>query len=222
MTAATPTLDVGGSLELNSRYVWRGLAWSEGVVVQPSLWIDLDRTSLELWVNWDPTPPVGPAVMNEVDLTLSRQLEIGRLELEPAISYYHYPHQDDSPPTGEIELTGCMNFDASALSVSVSMDYLEYSNAWTASAGWERWLSIEDWEGSIAIEAGWGAAQFNEAYVGVKRSRLLYTGISFALERAVGGWLLGGRIALTTLPEEAIRQLVDEPTLIAIGLSVGR
>src|SRR5210317_1074823 len=67
----TPSADA--SVGIYSKYVWRGIDWSEdSLVIQPSLSVSYKGFGANLWANLDTDDPVGESnLWSETDFTLS-------------------------------------------------------------------------------------------------------------------------------------------------------
>jgi len=179
--AATPfveddpglTLSYGSELDMNSRYLWRGMVCNDRAVAQPSAWIGLSDWTFSLWASRGLEERYGPAVVDEVDATLDFSRGWGAFTALASVTYFHYPHQEDAPPTGEIMLGGDYSLGALSLFTRHMVDYLEYAGGYWGesgiSAGWNLVESIS-FESSAGL--GWASREFNESYWGVPRSTL--------------------------------------------------
>src|SRR5262245_53245408 len=81
---------VSGEIDVVSRYVWRTLAYSDGVVVQPSLTLAGGPVQVGVWANVDPSLS-GSERLTEVDYSLQWSLDLGPLEATPSLQLYTFP-----------------------------------------------------------------------------------------------------------------------------------
>lgn len=112
-TAATAT----AALDVNSAYVWRGLTFNNGLVLQPSITAASDNGfSVNVWGNYDIDDYDGNIDeyhFSEVDLTASYAFKLGPVDTTVGVIAYTFPttHPDnlegagtDFPSTTEIFL----------------------------------------------------------------------------------------------------------------------
>ena len=227
-------LNVGAELDGNSRYVWRGLALSDGPVLQPSEWVSLAGFTLTPLANFAFREGGVPAEFNELDLTLDYRRDVSNLTVNPSFSLYVYPNRTDAPPTGELALTlsypvgpACAWSHADR-PVSVftdhSVDLIATPGAYFGDAG----LSFDtDLAENLALEVsartGWGSARFNQANDSMNRAALNMAGADLALTWSPGGlFYLRPHVALSVLLDRELRAAVSSPLLITGGLAIGK
>lgn len=90
-TAWASDADVSAGVDFNSAYVWRGLTFNDGFVVQPYLDVTKGGFGLNVWSNYDVDDydgAVESGEFSEVDLTASYGFAIG--ELDAGIGYIEY------------------------------------------------------------------------------------------------------------------------------------
>ena len=217
-------LSFGAELDGNSRYVWRGLALSDGPVLQPSTWVSLAGFTLTPLANFAFREGDVPAEFNELDLTLDYSRDVSSLTVNPSFSVYLYPNQTGAPPTGELALA--LSYPVGPVSVLTdhSVDLIAAPGAYFGDAG----LSFDtDLTESFALEvsarAGWGSARFNQTNVGVNRAALNVAGTDLALTWSPCGlFYLRPHAALSVLLDRELRAAIPNPLLITGGLAVGR
>jgi hypothetical protein len=224
MTAPGQTWSGGVELTGNSRYVWRGLALSDGPVLQPSVWVSLAGFTLTPWASFAFREDTVPAGFNEVDFTIDYSRDMFNLTVNPSFSVYLYPNQAEAPPTGELALALSYPVGPASVFTDHSVDLLATPGAYFGDAG----LSFEsELVPSLTMEAsayaGWGSARFNEANVGVNRAALNVAGTDFALTWSPGGlFYLCPHAALSLVLDRELRDAVSSPLLVTAGLMVGR
>jgi len=88
--AATAT----AALDTNSAYVWRGLTFNDGFVLQPSIDVSANGFALNVWANYDLDDYNGLVEKNqfsEVDLTASYAFKLGAIDASVGIVEYTFP-----------------------------------------------------------------------------------------------------------------------------------
>ena len=95
-TAVAPANAAEGSADASvgvfSKYVWRGMTFSEKAVVQPTVGLSYGGFSANLWANYD-TDLETP---NETDVTVSYGRSTGKLSYEAGAIYYGLEGVDDT------------------------------------------------------------------------------------------------------------------------------
>ncbi len=101
--------DVTGAVDVNSAYVWRGITFNDGLVVQPSLDVTAGNFGVNVWGNididdYDNTLDAGE--FSEVDITLTYSASAGPLGITGGYIEYLFPETDmgGAPGTREVFL----------------------------------------------------------------------------------------------------------------------
>ncbi len=106
--AATPVLaaEATAAIDINSAYVWRGLTFNDGVVIQPS--IDAaakNGLGINVWGNYDIgdyNNSLEENEFSEVDLTVSYGFNVSKLDIGVGVIEYLFPAIDpDGDGIGE-------------------------------------------------------------------------------------------------------------------------
>lgn len=212
--------------DFNSRYVYRGLALSEGPVIQPGVYAALHGYTLGLWGNINasrrPGPSAGPRQLNEVDLSLVKSIEHGKTTLEPSALFYLYP-TSISPTTGEVSLKLSHGFRSFSLYTSHTVDFAKYSGAYFAEIGLEKEREfLPRWSGTAKLSLGAGNGTFNEANIGPRKPALDVAALDLSLTRTLGPRLyLRPHLGLTHILNGELRAALEDPALLSVGLAVG-
>jgi hypothetical protein len=208
-------------LDLNSRYVWRGIPYSTGSVAQPYLSAALGDLKVGLWANHDLEPPAGQSNLNEVDLYLSTSKEWGSLTITPLLQLYNYPQGANntgeltlriSYPLGPVNVFGVQNLDV------VKYPGSNYSELGAA-------LNLDLRAGvsvTPQIFAGWGSQKFNETYLAVSKSAFNLVGaecsLSFSLNESV---YIRPHLYYSSIQDPDLRQVLTAPDILCGGVAVG-
>lgn len=156
--------EIGAEGVWASRYYWRGMNWSEGSVLQTSLWLTYRSSTLLLWGNL-PLSTLPQTAWDETDLYLSSSHPLtNTLALETLLAHYRYPHSSD-PATSEAELALFWAKNPVSARLSLTKDVQTYpANLFlTGQWGWVREMK-SGW-GEWGFELGWGNRPFRESYL---------------------------------------------------------
>lgn len=224
--AASPPLSVGAETEAVSRYVWRGLAWTEGPAIQPSAWVSAFDTTLTAWGNVVAGEEANQGQLNEVDLTLQHSREWAGLAFDFSIGTLLYPNQrrQESPRTGEAAVTTSLPVGPVELFTSHTVDLAQYAGAWFGTFG-ATWAS-EQLAGDLGLEAtatvGAASAGFNEAYVGPSITAVEVASLDLAATwRPLSFGYLRLRTSGSSLLAKDLRGAVSDPDILMVALAVG-
>ena len=182
-------LHAGAEADFNSRFIWRGLAFSRGPVLQPSLWSSWGGLSLGLWANLMLTEQLGhPLTVVVPTLTYAHRWR--RLELETGLYIYTETAAGAVPPSGG-ELTLKMSYDLDLLAVETEqyVRVLAGLGAYFGSIGllylheWDRWSL------TATTKLGWANAHFNAIYFDESRASLNVFELALVARYEVNDWL---------------------------------
>jgi hypothetical protein len=97
----------GFETDFNSRYVFRGFAYSQGPVNQSTAWVAISGFSFYAWGNFLLNREPQQRKFTEIDFGVSYKRGWKKLTVEPAFDFYFFrtPAPVKSPPTGEASLT---------------------------------------------------------------------------------------------------------------------
>lgn len=214
---------VSAQLDFFSRYVWRGLAWSQGPVLQPSVTVARGHFSATAWANFGLDRRDGTS-FNEVDLVLSYEASSGKLGLEGCLQFFAYPNQADSPATGEAVVSLCYPVGSLTAYLSQASDFMHYRGAHYTEAGL-RYDCALDTHTSLGLSGGVsaGSRKFNEVYAGVMKSAWNVASLQLALERELSpGWDLCASLSLTELLDSDLRASGADRRLVVFGFGMCR
>jgi hypothetical protein len=122
-TAATAT----AALDANSAYVWRGLTFNNGFVLQPSMDVSHNGFAFNVWGNYDVDDYDGALDDNkfsEVDLTGSYAFKLGKVDASVGIIHYLFPEAADDADSSTTEVFAGLSYDLGAgFAISTKMYY---------------------------------------------------------------------------------------------------
>jgi hypothetical protein len=196
---------LGASLDLNSRYIWRGMAWSEGAVLQPSAWTSLMGYNLMVWANYPLRQESGRQGFNEIDFFVQGTSPRRAINVIPGLNIYTYPGSaEENPWTVELALTFYIPLGPIWIYQENNLDVRAYSGAYYAELGLEAGNDISEtlsWEASLALS--YASADFNQAYINVAQGALTALGLHYGLEIRIAG-------ALSVLPHAEVTLLLQD------------
>lgn len=107
-------------VDVNSAYIWRGITFNDGIVVQPSVDVALpEGFGVNVWGNLDAEDYDGAlqdGEFSEIDLTLSYGFSVGDVKCSVGYIEYLFPHQGDTngalPGTREVYATAEVDLGA--------------------------------------------------------------------------------------------------------------
>lgn len=121
--AATAT----AALDANSAYVWRGLTFNNGFVLQPSMDVSHNGFAFNVWGNYDVDDYDGALDDNkfsEIDLTGSYTFKIGSVDASVGIIHYLFPEANDDADSSTDEVFVGLSYDLGAgFAISTKMYY---------------------------------------------------------------------------------------------------
>jgi hypothetical protein len=212
-------------VEGNSRYLWRGIPWSDGFVVQPSAMMSWRGWSFGLWSNFDGSSGRDVRGFNELDFYFSYTKEWPGLTIEPGINVFTYPGQGgDDPATVEaaLRLTAPLAGPVSVF-LEQALDLGAYPGGYFGEAGFSLEQQLHP---AVVLEASvsqsFGSKAFNRAYWDVSRSLLNAGFLRISLTWSFGGgFFLRSRIEEAVLTGRPIREAAGRGSFFNFGLALG-
>jgi hypothetical protein len=220
---AAKALSYGAEVDVSSRYVWRGLAFSEYPVLQPSARLSAYGATLGLSSSaYLGAEPGVEDTVSELDVTGNYTFTFGATSLTPSIGAFFYPH---APWTSELGATLSQDLSVLLLQTRQALDIADNAGGWygDVAAGRSQPLGA-----SVLLNAttslGWGSGSFGRYYiddsiVGMHWGALqLDTSLVISATDAVYLRLHG---TASRLVERSIRELAPEANLLSGGLALG-
>ena len=187
-----PTQDTVGKIEktwswgvesdFSSKYLWKGITYNEGLLIQPSLWASCGKFSAGLWGNYVAYDRFHSEKVHEVDLIFTYSYSIGKFEIDHTVMFYYYPGLEDAPPTGEFFLGVGYPIGEFSLFSSATADFLSYPGNLYFEHGvdYEKELT-EKLLLSTKVSLGWANGHFNETYIGTTKTSVNLIGADISL-----------------------------------------
>jgi len=176
------TVSYGFENDFTNQYIWRGISYNKGLILQPSAWISTEDLTFSIWGNFTSHDINSSIQRNEIDFYLEYYNDFENFELESSLGYYIYPKQEDSPPTAEANLRLLYNIFELKLYSSLTFDVLEYTGSVSGDLGIIREMNInEKLNLVIDVNASLANGTFNETYIDEYYSHNSLNCLSFSL-----------------------------------------
>jgi hypothetical protein len=224
LTLPLPRLTIGAETDVQSRYLWRGLAVSKDAVTQSSMWLSSSDFTFTVWGNFVLGREPQRGRFNEVDLSLSHSRQWGKLTVEPGVQYYSYPNVRQAPGTGEASLTLSYPAGPVSLFTTQALDVARYGGAYFGEAGASaEWQPGKRTTVESSVRLGWGSSKFNRVYAGRGRSALNVASADVAVTYQAGAQVyIRPHVTFSTLLDGGLRRRTRDDDLISFGVAVGR
>lgn len=211
--AATAT----AALDANSAYVWRGLTFNDGFVLQPSMDVSHNGFAFNVWGNYDVDDYDGALNDNrfsEIDLTGSYTFKLGSVDTSVGIIHYLFPELEEPADTYTTELFLGLSYDlGSGFAISTKLYYdVDAVSDYYITAGLGYSYSIND-KTTLGLSAlvGYAGEDFTDYYAGGTDSGFFnYTLTATMKYMVTDAFGIGANINLTdnlddsALPEETV------------------
>jgi hypothetical protein len=210
-------------IDFVSRYAWRGLAWTEGMAMQPGVTIDSFGFSLWGWTNLVLQREDYEGQFNELDGGLSYTYAWDFLELSGGLQVWSYPYQADSPTTGQADVALWVPLgELFYLYTQQTVDIGSYAGAWYGELG--ATFAYETEAGPIveaAVLTGWASDKFNETYIGVAQTAWNVVQAGFSVTFPLSYVYIRLHAQASYLLDADLRAAVDDPFLAVGGIALG-
>lgn len=213
----------GVEADVNSVYLWRGLAFTKGATFNPSAWITAYYFTLSTWGNYIMTDEANEGQFNEMDVYFTFAYDWKKFSYEASYFHYFLYNQDGAPDTGEVSMALSYSISDFSIFTTHTVDVVEYDGAYFAEGGLGYGHEFSD---KMSVEArvyaGFGNGKFNETYFGPDKDLLdmagadvsfLYYPLDFFYVRPHGSY--------SSLLNKDLRDAVDHPDVVNGGIAVG-
>lgn len=202
--ASRPDVDV--TVDVYSKYIWRGFNLGDDTVLQPSLGIAGEHLSLTVFGNYD--TGAGDE-WTELDYTLEYGFLVGENEGVVGWTYYTFPNLPDGDGDSSQEVYAGLTWPGRVpLSLTVYYDYDEGDGIY-AEVGTEVPVQMGDGEGALSLALGYNRHQWRS------ESGLSHVLVTLSREFSVG------RVSLTPVLGFSAALDADFDSESYFGLSFG-
>lgn len=173
LDSVQPEVAYGFESDFCNKYLWRGITYNKGFIMQPNVWLSYNDFTLAVWSNITLHDINDSVKRNEFDFSISYKYSFMNLEIDNSFLYYIYPGQSDSPPTGEFYVGLGFPIGNFKLVTNFTVDAMEYSGAYYVEHGIEYENPLtSDLSISSSLSLGWASKKFNDTYIGVSKNTL--------------------------------------------------
>ena len=209
-----------------SRYVWRGIPYSDGAVVQPSTWVSGHGVTFTVWSNLVVADAINRGTFDQVFVTAAWQKTIGRLRVEPALQGYSSKSAGGAGNATTVEVAARVSVAAGSFRVfsNQTVDIATFAGDYVGDAGVSRALALaRRLELTAQASAAWASASFNNDYVGVRAGAMNYAAAGGALTLNLGRhWYVRPHVEAYRLIDNRVRRAIGSTIIAAGGVAVGR
>jgi hypothetical protein len=136
---------ISAQVDFLSRYVFRSFVYTDGPVMQPSIFTSYRNFTFGFYSNMNLTnKDQYQGWFDDYQFDFYLDLDWLGMTFEPAFTYYYYPEFTDYLSTGEVALTIYRNIGNYELSFFNSFDVLEYAGWYYGSFAVTRYFEIND------------------------------------------------------------------------------
>jgi hypothetical protein len=215
-------LHYGTEVDINRRYLWRGLSFSDGPVLQPMIFATAYDVTLFVWSNLllaDGLAGHFTTVVPGVSYTAQRY----GVDLEADILWYIQTSRLARPrSSAEIKVAATYFFNASfEAHTRHFVDITRQDGAYFGMAGPGLKHIWNGWDLTAAAEVAFATAAFNSDYFDVDAAAINMVQASVQLQHSLGEWVdCTLHAEASELLDPALRQ-ERPPTTFNFGLTVG-
>jgi hypothetical protein len=218
-------LEYGVEVDVNSRYLFRGVAFSQEPVSQITASATFSGVALYAWGNVLLLREPQQHDFNELDFGASYAYSFGNFTLEPAFDAYVFrvPAPREAVHTTEGSLRVSYSLGPASAFSRHTVDLGGNRGAYYAEAGLafdhapSRRISF-----SSVLTFAWASARFNAGHFGVDEGGWNHVGVELSLTYSPDDRLyIKPHFELTSLAGSALRRYSDEPTVSSFGVAVG-
>ncbi len=214
---------LGAEVDLNSRFIWRGLAFSRGAALQPSAWVSAFGFSASLWSSFMLGAELPRRRPSSLVPSLHYEYIWKRLTLEPGATIYYNSDELGPSMTAEASLDAAFDLGSGVhLVVTDNVDLKAQAGAYFGTLGARYERAFGRCTARVSTGFGFASATWNSLYLDTRRPTLsLVEGalsLRYDLTESVYGTL---HVESSSLLAPALRHHVAEPTLWNNGLTLG-
>jgi hypothetical protein len=208
--------------DIYSKYLWRGLEFSEGYVVQPCITASYRGFSAYVWSNIEPGLTTGKK-LNEYNASVIFTTEYKNLTIEPSLLFYFFPEPEE-PNTGELMLKlSYPIYGVFSVFNTHNLDIIKYHGSYVGDLG----INVEhQFHKKFMFDAntsiGWSSGEFNKIYHDIPRGALSILDINASLTYSLSKYFyLRPRFEVQIHLDKEIRESTGENDIYSYGITLG-
>ncbi|MBF0107125.1 MAG: hypothetical protein HQM16_17585 [Deltaproteobacteria bacterium] len=219
----TRPLSLTAEFDFNSRYLWRGVYYSQGAAWQPSVFISKWGLSAGVWTTMNLTNELYRGRFSEIDPTLSYERTFfDKLTIKPSFAWYFYPNTG-VPSTGELTLDCSYALGDFYIAALQAVDIRQYKGGYFGSlgAGYTKDLS-DTFSFDGFISTAFATAKWNNGYYGVSTGGSDYVSAAVSLTARPWSWFyVKPHLQYVILTTKALRDSQADPNPFVVGVAIG-
>lgn len=216
---------VGVATGYNSHYIWRGIALTDGPVMQSELSAEYKGLSFIAWNNMD-LDSVNDLQwqVNEIDLIVGYDWSVRDFGLSVGVVHYTFPSTAFAATTElyvgvsapvPLSPTVTFNFDVD----EVDGEYITFDVS--HSFGLPTASEKITWSLDLGFGFGYGSADYNSGYFGVQRGGMVDYHPTVALPLSIGKFTLTPAFGYSALGGQRLKNVVDKNSTLFGGVTAG-
>jgi hypothetical protein len=223
-TASAQSPTAGADVDVVSQYVWRGVPYSNGAAVQPSVWTSMHALTLSLWSNLVVADRIDRGRFNHVFVSATSRADAGRLTIEPGVQAYHTKAFGEVAAVTTAESVVRLSTGAGAFRIFTnhSVDLHAYRGAYVGDAGVTHRRPIgARAEVGTQFAVSWATARYNRAFIGVAQSAVNYASLGGHVSiRLDDRWSLRPHAEWQPIIDAAVRRALQTNVFFTAGVAV--
>jgi hypothetical protein len=221
-SAQSPT--AGADVDVVSRYVWRGVPYSDGAAVQPSVWKSLHALTVSLWSNLVVADRIDRGRFNHVFVSAIYRTDAGRFTIEPGVQAWHSKAIGEIAAVTTAEGMVRISSDLGALSLFTNhtVDLQAYRGAYIGDAGLVHRRTVgARAEVATQLAVSWATARYNSAFLGVAKSAVNYASLGGHVAiRLDERWSVRPHAELQPIIDGAVRRALQSDVFFTAGVAL--
>lgn len=215
----------GADVDFRYNYIWKGMSFGKGLLVQPGLWISYKGFSAGVW-NSLLAYDADAAGVHETDLYASGDWSNDDWFAGALFEYYIY-YADLGSNSGGITLKGGRFLGDFVLSLEQYLDIIAAPGSYAGQlqTTWNHNLFDESLYLESSLKIGWGSADFHDYNAGVDKFTVTHASLAFkSFYYPWGPLYIGPQAELAVLVDPDIRDALGNlewDVGLAIGFELG-
>ena len=224
IASAQSTATAGAEVDVVSRYVWRGVPYSDGAAVQPSIWASVDALTFSFWSNLVVADRIDRGRFNHLFVMATYSHDVGRFTIEPSVQAYHTRAVGDVAAVTTAE--GVLRVSAAAgafeLFTDHSVDLHAYRGGYIGDVGLGHEQPIgARYRLTTEFLVSWSNAAYNSGFVGVATSGLNYAALNGRVAiRLDDRWSLRPHVEWQPILDTNLRRALGSNMFFSAGVAL--
>lgn len=217
--------DRGVEADVNSRYIWRGMPYSEGPVLQPYAWFTHAGTVASVWSNLEMGSGARPWEPDQLFFTLTREYAQRGWRVEPTFQGYTWRGAPGEANASTLELSAKASHPVGAVTLVTvhTLDIASYLGAYVVDAGVARADAVQAWKIESNALLTWANGPFNRNYIGTSGGSLNNVQLTVAgLRTSSRRWYVRPHAELVWTLDGDVADLLGRRLRANAGIAVGR